>query len=193
MVDSTETDLSPASSDQEAKRKKAVASVAWWVPRLPAGDRAALRRAMLTDASKVDMALIGLLHRAEVPEIDRLGPAGLARWRLLAHFAAVLWGTAAVSSPNDSPHDPKRGLGHALQEAGYSSLRLMRLTSARGPVLSDQVMRAARYLAQANERAVDLWAVRHLVSGDADRVEEARLRIARDYFQSEHAKKGTGS
>lgn len=191
MADNPGNEATARPPEPGAPRKDEIASIAGQIPRLPAGDRAALRRAMLTGA-KADGVVIGLLHRAGVPETGWRGPAALGRWRLLAHVAAVLSGTAAAP-----PHDPRRPFGRALHEAGYSELRLMRLTAARGPALADQVVRAARFLAQANARAVDLWAVRNLVSDDAERAERARLRIARDYYgaehQAEHAKKGTGS
>jgi len=63
----------------------------------------------------------------------------------------------------------------------------MRLTTARGSALIDQLVRAARYLKQAGQVPVDLRSVRDLVSDDPARVEGARLRIARDYFAADHA------
>ena len=63
----------------------------------------------------------------------------------------------------------------------------MRLTAARGPALVDQVVRAARYLAQAGSAPVDLHVVRDLVGDDSTRAEEARMLFARDYYSAQYA------
>ena len=63
----------------------------------------------------------------------------------------------------------------------------MRLTAARGPALDDQVVHAARYLAQDGSGPVDLRTVRNLVGDDPARAEEARMLIARDYYSAQYA------
>lgn len=163
-------------------RREPVASISGQIPHLSTGDRAALRRLYLTGSREAEGVVIGLLHRASVSNAAWRSPAAFNRWRLLAHVAATLSGTQAAD-----PHSPQVRLGRALHAAGYSQNRLMRLTTARGPALIDQVVRAARYLRQAGQVPVDLRAVRDLVSDDPARAESARLSIARDYFAADHA------
>lgn len=174
-------DMQTASPDTP---KDEIASLGGQVPHLSTGDRAALRRLYLTKSGHADGVVIGLLTKAGVPDAAWRGPTSFARWRLIAHVAGVLSGTAAVA-----PHSPVSALGRALHTAGYSTNRLMRLTTARGPALVDQVVRAARYLAQAGQVPVDLRPLRDLVGADAARAEAARLRIARDYFSAEYSAK----
>ncbi|KPF53346.1 CRISPR type I-E-associated protein CasB/Cse2 [Novosphingobium capsulatum] len=162
--------------------KDPVASIGGQMPLLSTGERAALRRTFLTNSAQAQGVLIGLLHRAALPDAAWRSPAALQRWRLLAHVAATLSGTAAIN-----PHAPGQRLGRALHAAGYSVNRLMRLTTARGPALIDQVVRAARYLAQAGQAPVDLRPIRALIGDDPDRAERARIDIARDYFAAEYA------
>jgi CRISPR type I-E-associated protein CasB/Cse2 len=164
------------------KEKDPVASLCGQVPLLPTGDRAALRRLYLTRSEMAAGIVTGLLLRAGVPHADALRPATFARWQLLAHVAAVLSGTAAVP-----PHHPGAGLGRALHEADYSDHRLMRLTSARGPALVDQIVRAARVLASAGKVPVNFHTLRDLSLDTALVAEAARLRIARDYYATKHA------
>ena len=168
--------------DDEADRKDVVASIAGQITRLPTGDRALLRRLFLTQSSssrshQADGIVVGLLHRAglTVPESsERYKP-----WRVLVHVAALLSGTSG-----DDPHAPKRRVGAALHEAGYSPNRFLRLTAARGPALDAQIIRAARVLAQARSGPVDLWSVLHLAGIDPDRAEEARLHIAKAFYSA---------
>ena len=172
-----------AAADDAERRKDAVASIGGQLPHLSTGNRAALRRMFLTKSLDADSVVMGLLSAAGVPDAEWRGPASLARWRLIAHVAATLSGTAGVN-----PHAPGRPLGAALHAAGYSENRLMRLTTARGAALVDQVVRAGRYLAQARQVPVDLNTLRALVSDRDDRAEGARLRIARDYYSAAHGK-----
>ncbi|MBB3982551.1 CRISPR type I-E-associated protein CasB/Cse2 [Sphingobium fontiphilum] len=167
-----------------ATPKDPVASIGGQLPHLSTGNRAALRRIFLTRSADADGVVMGLLSAAEVPEAEWRGPASLKRWRLIAHVAATLSGTAGVN-----PHSPMRPLGQALQAAGFSENRLMRLTTARGPALIDQIVHAARYLAQAGQVQIDLRTVRALVSDRADIAEDARLRIARDYYSAAYKAK----
>lgn len=164
------------------KPKDAVASLGGQIPHLSTGDRAALRRLFLTRSASADGVVIGLMHRAGLPGTAWLDDADFGRWRLLAHFAAIVSGTAAAA-----PHDPRISLGRTLHAAGYSEHRLMRLTSAKGSALPDQVNRVARTLAAGGHRPVDLRTVLDLSFGTGDRAERARLRIARDYYAAEYA------
>lgn len=167
-------------SDEEAEpgRKDPVASIAGQVPHLSTGDRARLRRIYLTRSRGADGVVVGLMMRAGVTPSD--DPRIFAPWRLLAHVAALLSGTAG-----DQPHVPGRRLGAALYAVGYSENRLLRLTAARGDALHDQVIRAARMLAQAGERSVNLWSLFNLVGRDPDRAEQARIAIAQDYYAAQ--------
>ena len=159
----------------EVKSKDPIASIAGQVSHLSNGDRAALRRIYLTKRHEADGVVIGLLHRAGVTvpvQADAFAP-----WRLLAHVAALLSGTGG-----EQPHAPGRQLGTALQAVGYSENRLLRLTAARGTALYGQVIRVARMLAQGGQAPVNLWSLFHLAGRDADKAEEARIRIAQDYY-----------
>lgn len=164
--------------------KDPIASIGKQVARLSTGDRARLRRIYLTRSPEADGVVLGLLHRASVTLSD--DAVVFDRWRLLAHVAALLSGTGGAQ-----PHAPGRRLGRALHEAGYSENRLLRLTAARGPALHDQIVRAARMLAQGGQAPVDLWTLFHLVGRDASRAEEARIRIAQDYYAAA-ARSGEG-
>lgn len=172
----------PPDADKPGKEKDAVASVCGQVSQLPTGDRAALRRLFLTRSESAVGVVTGLVLRAEVPNAEWLRPATFGRWQLLAHVAAVLSGTAAVP-----PHHPGVSLGRALHQAGYSDLRLMRLTSARSTALVDQIVRAARVLAAAGAVPVNLRTLHDLSHDIGDVAEAARLRIARDYYAAAHA------
>lgn len=173
------------SVDAGEARKDPVASVAAQVAKLSNGDRALLRRLYLTQRSgsrsrAADGVVIGLLHRARVTTAGRL--EAYEAWKLLAHVAAMLSGTGGKH-----PHAPGRRFGAALQAANYSENRLLRLSAARGEPLRHQIRLAARLLAQAGEVPVDLWSVFRLAGRDAD---EARIRIAQDYYSAQARAEG---
>lgn len=166
---------SEAAELAETKPKDPVASIAGQVAHLSTGDRAALRRIYLTKRHEADGVVIGLLHRAGVTiptQADAIAP-----WRLLAHVAALLSGTGG-----EQPHASGRRVGTALQAVGYSENRLLRLTAARGVALHGQIIRAARMLAQGGQAPVNLWTLFHLGGRDTEKAEEARIRIAQDYY-----------
>jgi CRISPR type I-E-associated protein CasB/Cse2 len=174
---------SAVATEQTAEPKDPVASIAGQVAHLSTGDRAALRRIYLTRSHEADGVVVGLLHRAGVtlpPREDVFAP-----WRLLAHVAALLSGTAGTAA-----HAPGRRLGTALYAAGYSENRLLRLTAARGPALHDQIIRAGRMLAQAGEAPVNLWTLLHLAGRAPKAAEEARIRIAQDYYAARARSEG---
>lgn len=176
--------MSVEGSKSGAAPKDPVASIGGQLPLLSTGNRAALRRMFLTQSAEADGVVMGLLSAADVPDAEWHDPASLKRWRLIAHVAATLSGTAGKN-----PHSPVRPLGQALNAAGFSENRLIRLTTARGTALVDQIVRMARYLAQAGQAPVDLRSIRALVSDRADIAEDARLRIARDYYSAAYKSK----
>lgn len=165
------------------QRKDPVASIAGQVAHLSTGDRAALRRLYLTKRHEADGVVIGLLHRAGVALPART--ESFAPWRLLAHVAALLSGTAGTQ-----PHAPGRRVGSALHAVGYSENRLLRLTAARGDALAGQIIRAARMLAQGGEVPVNLWTLFQLAGHDPGRAGEARIRIAQDFYAAAARQQG---
>lgn len=167
----------------EAK-KDPVATIAGHMPHLSTGDRAALRRMMLTKGKSADGVVLGLMHAAALPDAEWRSPASFRRWKMVAHVAATLSGTAG-----DNPHKPGQAVGAALHAAHYSEHRLMRLTTARGSPLIDQIVRAARFLKQAGSTAVDLRTFNDLLSDRADIADGARLRLARDYYNAAYKAK----
>ena len=165
---------------EEPAPKDPVASIAGQITLLSTGDRAALRRIYLTQASgsrarAADGIVLGLLHHAGVDLA--MHPETFANWKLLAHVAAVLSGTGGKN-----PHAPRKRLGAALAAAGYSENRFLRLTAAQGEPLRNQIRLAARFIAQDGQDAIDLWAIRLLLAHDDKRADEARIRIAQDYY-----------
>ncbi len=159
----------------EAKPKDPVASIAGHVSVLTTGDHALLRRMYLTNKPSADGVVVKLLLYAGLKsfEYEKDYPA----WRLLVHVAALLSGTGKANA-----HDPKRALGYALQDIGFSENRLLRLTTVRGEALQRQVALVGRMLAQAGGGPVNLRTLLHLVACDPDKAEAARIRIAQDYY-----------
>lgn len=165
------------------KPKDLVTKITEQVPLLSMGDRAALRRIYLTQSYAADGVVARLLYRSgvAVPPPDKFAP-----WRLFAHVAALLSGTGAKK-----PHMSGGGrVGRALHEVGFSENRLLRLTSTRGEALHDQIIRAARMLAQKGEAPLDLWPLFNLVGSDPASAEAARIRIAQDYYIAEARSEG---
>ena len=148
---------------------------------LSTGDHATLRRMFLKSAPVTEGAVVKLLLSAGVDQraYERNYPA----WRLVAHVAALVSGTARLRA-----HDGRRGLGAALEEAGLSENRLMRLTAARGESLYDQLALAGRMVAQHGAGAFNLWTLLDLAGVDSKRAERARIRIVQDYYSAARAK-----
>ena len=177
--------MASEAAEAGAATKDPVASIAGQVAGLSNGDRAALRRLYLTQGSQsrsraADGVVLGLLHRAGVTVSGH--SETYEAWKLLAHVAAVLSGTAGKQ-----PHAPGKRFGAALLAAGYSENRFLRLTAARGEQLRRQVRLAARMLAQSGEVPVNLWPVILIAGQDAD---DARIRIAQDYYAAQARAEG---
>lgn len=142
------------------------------------------------------------------------GDDAFRRWSRICHVMAILAGAGgrethapaweappddASGEPDAAHHahedgvketarsSPERQIGRAIAASGYSELRMMRLTSARGPALADQVRRLARYLAQGAALPIDLTPLAELIlfeGRDAERADAARLAIARAYYRA---------
>ena len=148
---------------------------------LRSGERAALRRMKISTPARSAGLVTGLLMAAGFENPQKISEAVFRRWSILAHCAGLLSGTGKTSAHSG---EWSRGFGERLSVAGYSESRLMRLTSARGSALEDQVVRAVRYLAQANAAPVNMKTVWDLL--DPDRAETARLTIARSFYAANH-------
>lgn len=139
------------------------------------GDHATLRRMFLKRESVFEGVVVKLLLSAGVDR--RAYERDFSAWRLVAHVAALLSGTARLRA-----HDSRRGLGLALEEAGLSENRLMRLTAARGAALHDQLAVAGRMMAQRGAEPTNLWTLLDLAGSDPKKAERARIRIVQDYY-----------
>lgn len=164
--------------EPKTESKNAVASVAGHLSVLLPREHALLRRMFLTQKPAADGVVIKLLLHAGVQPRDYEPNYGA--WRALVHIAALLSGTSKTN-----PHDPRRGFGTALREAGVSENRFLRLTAARAGALQDQTVLAGRMLAKKAGGAFDLWTVLHLIGSDPAEAEQARLRMARDYYTAD--------
>jgi CRISPR system Cascade subunit CasB len=146
---------------------------------LPTGTAAALRRLNPADVSRSAWALMPVLVAAGLPA-ERMSDDRLRRWALVIHVVAILAGTGGAVA-----HDRDRPAGRAIQEAGYSEHRFMRLLTARGPALADQVTRLARMLGAKRAVPLDLRPLATLILADGreeERAEAARLALARSYY-----------
>jgi hypothetical protein len=160
-------------------------SVSNQVRHLPNGDKAALRRTYLTDSYHSEGVVQSLLFKARV-DSAALAEAEFQSWRLMAHAAAVISGTS-----KRAPHSDDRSLGRSLQIAGLKEAAILRLLTARGPALPDQIRRIARLLARGGDGTVptNLKTLRELADPEVDTAEEARRRIARDFYAALDAAK----
>lgn len=168
------------SSATDTEPEDILTSIGDQIVDLGSGDRASLRRLYLTHSStsrsrEADGVVIGLLHGAGLTVPRR--SEDFEVWRLIMHVAAVLSGTA-----KQHPHSNNGRLGLTLFDAGISENRLLRLLSARGPLLHDQIRLIARSIEQAKEVPTDLWPIFHLVGRDNAQADAARLCIARDFY-----------
>jgi CRISPR type I-E-associated protein CasB/Cse2 len=164
-------------ADGERTSKDAMASISGQLVVLSTGEHALLRRMYLTEKPAADGAVVKLLLHAGIAA--HVYERDYSAWRLLAHVSALLSGTGRARV-----HDGRRGLGAALHDAGLSESRLLRLTAARGPALVDQIVRAARMLAQADEAPINLWTLLHLAGREPQKAEAARIRVAQDYYSA---------
>ncbi len=165
-----------------------VEAISRHVQDLPNGERAQLRRMYLTGRHEAEGIVARLLIIAGVtipPGNDAFRP-----WKMLVHCAAVLSGTGRKGAPSHA----RRSVGSALHQAGLKENRVLRLLSARGPMLDSILVQTMRRLAQTDVGPVDLFTIFNLLRDREDKAEEARLRIARDFYAADaRSKKETAS
>lgn len=152
-------------------------SISGQIQHLSTGDRAALRRMVLTRSPGADGIAVKLLVGAKVPEQCYL--KDWHRWRLIAHFAALLSGTGALSA-----HDKTVAPGGALFDAGVSEKRLLRLLASRDEGLGEQLALAIRILARTR-KPINLWTIYDLLGDRSVNAEDARIQIAQQFFAAQ--------
>ena len=145
--------------------------------------------------------LAGILGSTHFPNADRAAlkrwapgqPIPLAFYRLWLRqvgddlppesqtedWMTIVWGLAL----SGGSHDPKRPLGQALAESGFSEGRLERMLSAPDDLRRELFMSAVRFLAAKDERFDWTEALRFLLTRDADRREIVHRRIAQAYYK----------
>ena len=89
----------------------------------------------------------------------------------------------ALMCPN--PHNYEKSAGMALASWGYSEKRLERLFASSGEVLRLLTLRAARFLSAKNESINWVDFARLLLSETPEKRENARMKIARDFYKSQ--------
>jgi CRISPR system Cascade subunit CasB len=146
---------------------------------LPTAVSSRLRRLRPTEPGRALTALMPVLVAAGLA-VGRLGDQDLRRWALVTQVVAILAGTGGAAVRSREVRT-----GRALHAAGYAEARLMRLLTARGPALGDQMMRLARFLAAKGGVPLDLRPLAELALHeglDEARAEAARMAIARGYY-----------
>lgn len=150
-------------------------------PGFGTGPLAELRRFDPTESATAPPALHRLLARY-VPE-DWLHGAALARWMLVVHCLAL---AASAGARRDA------SLGKALFAAGFKEARLTRLLKARpdelGPgELAVLLPRAVRFLVASGQSFAPYQLAELVLTTSAEKADEIRLRLARDYYRAEAA------
>lgn len=135
----------------------------------PTGDRAALRRLNPDTPPSLIFYRFAFRHLPENWEAQR------EAWMSLVAGIALM-------CPN--PHRPDRPVGLALAEVGYSEKRLERLLAGEGETLQTLLLRAVRFLAAKNQACNWVDFAHLLLAKDQDKQENARLKIARDYYRN---------
>jgi CRISPR system Cascade subunit CasB len=142
------------------------------------GPRAALRRMDLRDPDALaEPALQCLL--VQVLPVEWSGRDVMRDWALLAHLLAL-------SAPG--LHVGGGSLGAALQAAGFSESRLLRLLGADRDTLTVLLPRACRFLAAKAQRlnpAELIRLIRAASSHEPEVLERMRTEIARGYYRAQ--------
>jgi CRISPR system Cascade subunit CasB len=154
-----------------------VGSLAFLIDKtLGPGDVAELRRLKPEDpASPAFFKLIV----AAIDSDEQLPATGPARDAAEKRWAAV----CQVAANTAGLHRPGAKLGGALQQAGLSELRLVRLLRAEGETLFVEVRRLGQFLA-SKAQPFDLVELARLVLvQDGELADSLRRGIARNYFR----------
>lgn len=161
----------------EAEPKKdPVASIAGQIRHLCNGRRSDIARLGLRASHSADGTIYAMLIKAGV-DVGLLDEDEIDAWRVTAFAAAVMSGSGGGSA-----HQPGRGIGRALRDAGYSEMRLSQLA---GNPTRDRIMRMARLLAK--DRPYDLHGIRDLADPDSAVRAAATRAMVRDYHTSGRA------
>ena len=155
----------------------------------PRGDLAELRR---MDPDAPDAAAVWrLLARYEL-----LGSAQVEnKWALILHGIALITPTASGDGVGRTAHEGMMPVGRALFSGGesqrssafYSESRLNRLLTARGPILRTLLARLFRMMAAAGQPFDWREMARFILNEgyNEEAAEQARRRIAREYYRAE--------
>lgn len=90
---------------------------------------------------------------------------------------------AGIALMHPHPHRSDLPAGRVLADAGYAESRLERLLSAEDETLKTLLLRTARFLAAKGAPVNWVDFARLLLTRDPDKREDARLRIARDFYR----------
>ena len=156
---------------------------------------AALTRTLSAQTSPGDLAALRRMRRDDYgcPAFWKMAAdqlhAELSLQEPLRSVREVQWADIVVAMAElVGFHDPRRSLGRALAEAGYSDLRLLQLLRSHGEVLADGVRTMAHYL-RSKAEACNQTEIASLVLSDGRRdAERVRRRIARDYYSRSAAR-----
>jgi CRISPR system Cascade subunit CasB len=131
-------------------------------------------------------------ERAVLRRMDPAHPPPLTFYRFALHhlpddweWEAAGWRTLVTGMAIMAPHihQPDRGLGRALGEAGYSETRLERLLGADGETRHTLFLRAVRFLAAKGTPFNWLDGARLLLTREADKREQLHGRLATDFYR----------
>lgn len=131
-------------------------------------------------------------ERAALRRQDPGAPPGLPFYRFALHYLPADWEArpapwitlvAGLALMCPAPHRYDRPAGQALAEAGFSEARLERLLQAEGDTLCTLLLRAARVLAAKKDSCNWVDFARLALATDPERLEEARLNIARSFYR----------
>lgn len=136
----------------------------------PTGDRAMLRRWAPGQPTPLAFYRLWLRHL----ENDLPPEPQTASWMALA------WGLAQMGA---GAHVPKRPLGRALAEAGFSEQRLERLLAAPEEVRVDLFMDAIRILGSRHESFDWMEAAWFLLTTDPDKREGVQRQLAHAFYR----------
>lgn len=142
---------------------------------LSPGDRADLRRASPDDFGGPAFWKVAASH---LTPAGLIAGAGSIRDRQEREWIVILSAIAHL----EGLHAPKRPLGAALAESGFSELRLTRLLRADGMLLLNQVRQMVHFLGSKGT-STNVADIARLVLSDT-RSERARVRrsIARNFY-----------